>query len=417
MLASTIVTYIFGIFSEAVTSLTSLFLPSHQRSLMDTNPLSVILRSDLDEDAEKFVCLFWSGITSSSISNAERTTILSRFPITSIRVLKKVDSPEHEFLIVEAWDSQDLKERRFILERTVDLEQTHEEEEVEENTINSFFNHPWSENILAAVRSVPPPFLVAGAAAGAAAVADSGYSPAILSLIPVTLAASYLSTSATPSGSYLPQTNPIEPSRKTVPDKFTVPMAKLFQTMSDLAVSRRISDTSEKSKPPKNARANDRWLAGVRTESPEYGLAREERIFTPRNLTLFHIALLAHIVHGESPMYTLFRNQCYWFASTIYDAAKFIDNSISPQFEHLPNSKEHFDRPILDFFRLPFKDYLPEGAGRYLGFRISEVEPVVLSRIVEKFDKMYLEHNDYLNQVFLIPFLLLWFTNLLTDSG
>jgi len=41
----------------------------------------------------------------------------------------------------------------------------------------------------------------------------------------------------------------------------------------------------------------------------------------------------------------------------------------------------------------------------------------VLSRIVEKFDKMYLEHNDYLNQVFFIPFLLLWFTNLLTDSG
>jgi hypothetical protein len=92
--------------------------------------------------------------------------------------------------------------------------------------------------------SSPPPILLAGAVA----VADSGFSLVVLSLIPVTLAASYLSTSTTPS--YLPQTNPIEPLRKTVPDKFTVPMAKLFQAMSDLAISHRIFDSSKKLKPP-----------------------------------------------------------------------------------------------------------------------------------------------------------------------
>jgi hypothetical protein len=44
------------------------------------------------------------------------------------------------------------------------------------------------------------------------------------------------------------------------------------------------------------------------------------RSFTPTELSLFDLVLLAQVVHEYAPVYGLFSNQCYLFASVIFDA-------------------------------------------------------------------------------------------------
>jgi hypothetical protein len=43
------------------------------------------------------------------------------------------------------------------------------------------------------------------------------------------------------------------------------------------------------------------------------------KVFEPVGLSLFDTALLAHVVHDNAPIYGLFDNHCYMFASVIFD--------------------------------------------------------------------------------------------------
>ena len=38
------------------------------------------------------------------------------------------------------------------------------------------------------------------------------------------------------------------------------------------------------------------------------------------NLNLFQLAVLVSVVHKQGPLFSLFENQCYWYASLIIDA-------------------------------------------------------------------------------------------------
>ena len=93
------------------------FFPRHQ--IMDTNPFALLLPPTLSLETEAFLFVYWTGITSSPASDAERASALSRFPVKAIQVKKKTSSPEHEFLLISVRDSQDSRDRNFILERTV----------------------------------------------------------------------------------------------------------------------------------------------------------------------------------------------------------------------------------------------------------------------------------------------------------
>ena len=58
-------------------------------------------------------------------------------------------------------------------------------------------------------------------------------------------------------------------------------------------------------------------ISGVPTDS----LKAEQCIcyFHPKNLSLFDVVLLARVVHHYAPIYDLFQNQCYIFASVIFN--------------------------------------------------------------------------------------------------
>ena len=43
------------------------------------------------------------------------------------------------------------------------------------------------------------------------------------------------------------------------------------------------------------------------------------RRFYPRDLSLFDLVLVADVVHDKAPIYSLFANQCYWFANIIFE--------------------------------------------------------------------------------------------------
>lgn len=341
----------------------------HSISTMDTtNPLNLLLSSTLSLETGAFLYVYWSGVTDTpatlaSLSGAERA--LSRFPVKTLRVnKKKTVSPEHdsEFLLIEVNDLQELQDRKFILECTGDTVNLDAQnlDKLKDSTVDDFFKHPDCKKLLDAIsrafQAIPSTALVASAAVVAGPVISD-----------------------------------------SIVDHTSLPVSivQFLEFMSNFAVSQRASDSLNEPTPPKDARANDRWLGGARAKKQEYRTAREVRTFRPKNLTLFHLALLAHVVHSEFPLYSLFRNQCYWFSNIIYDAAKILDEKISPGLESLdlPQAAVSTETStLMDEFFMPFYLYMPNAAGRWLGFKISEVEEVVRSRVVRKFHEQLQKH-------------------------
>lgn len=191
----------------------------------------------------------------------------------------------------------------------------------------------------------------------------------------------------------------MEPSsQNSVVDKATLSVAQFFHCLSELAVLHHASKSLNK--PPKDAHADDHWLAGAKVKTAEYSTGQGAWSFKAVNLTLFHMALLAHVVHTEYPLYSLFKNNCYWFSNVMYLATKFIDKALGPNFDHSDHSgyPEEDSKGITDDFFLPFYLYLPQVAGRWMGFKICEVQEIVVERIVRLFHEQLEMHE---NKVFL----------------
>lgn len=102
-------------------------------------------------------------------------------------------------------------------------------------------------------------------------------------------------------------------------------------------------------KPLKNAQVDDRWLAGVGVKTLNYRTAQGARSFKAFNLNLFHMALLANVAHSEYPLYSLFKNKCYWFSNIIYLAARIIDRILASR-PDLPYDPEDPRKIKDDFF-------------------------------------------------------------------
>lgn len=99
------------------------------------------------------------------------------------------------------------------------------------------------------------------------------------------------------------------------------------------------------------------------------------------------MALLAHVVHTEYPIYSLFKNNCYWFSNIIYLAARTIDVTLGTR-PDLPDDPEAL-KDITDMFFMPFYLYMPNVADRWMGFKICEVQEMVLKHIVRLFQKNF----------------------------
>ena len=66
--------------------------------------------------------------------------------------------------------------------------------------------------------------------------------------------------------------------------------------------------------------ALDQFLREAFVDSPQYTSARCVRQLKSKNLKLFELVLLAHVVHMEAPTYTCLKHNCYWYITTFFDA-------------------------------------------------------------------------------------------------
>ena len=281
-------------------------------------------------------------------------------------------------------------------------------------TVDQFLNHPHSKKLLDAVLNsfggISPSVVAAATAVALPILGSAAVIPAIIHL-PLSLTQTSESQtllpltteSKTSPSSYTSAAN-MAPEYSLV-DQASMAMAALLHAVSNSGTGKYMSRSLDNSKPFSDARAVDQFLGGDRLYTDGYISGVQIGHFKPRHLKLFHLALLAHVVHIEYPLYALFLNQCYWFTSTVYYAAQVIDYDLSHNaLSGLPKYLSTFadDEKDDDEIFLPFHLFIAEGAGRWKGIRISGCKRVVLSSIVHKFHELY---DNYMKQVFYLLYL------------
>ena len=393
--------------ADAWYALSSLLFPA--RTMEVTSPMPLILSSHRNWDTEAFLGFLWD----QAMQKPDPSVILKIFRVTSMEFRKTNWDAEHEFLTLKVSGETADEVHRFILERTVSI---NDHDDLDSTTIDQFFNHEDSQKLLDTVSKVIQPI---------SSSSSSGPSPSLASLESVAVAGAALaagpalliplvlnstSSSSSSSSNLLPLINegvhtPLPSLEYSYFDRTSMAMAEILQAVSRTKVGSYVSKSLNKPKPPKDSRAEDQFVGGDMLNSIDYNLLFGTRVgdIQPKTLTLFHLALLAHVVHQEYPLYSLFSNQCYWYSSTIFYAAQIIDQHLSNINQNLKiHLDDKSDRQFDDFF-LPFHLFQPKEAGRWKGIQISGCKEVVLSTVVEKF---YLQLDKFMLKVSYIFFTL-----------
>ena len=351
--------------------------------------LPLILNPCRDWDTDSFLTILWNHAN----RKPDPMAYLNTLPVKSMVYRKTNKEAEHEFLIfgVQGID----RTHRFILERNVVLSADASIPTVDDSTIDEFFKHVDSNKLLDAVHnaieSVQLPIISAAACTSAAAV------PILVAgslLAPLSISSPDLPMvdEGSSSSSYLPltSTSAISPKYSNL-EHASIKMAEILQVLSETKIGSYLSRSVNKPKPPKDSRADDRFLGEEQLKSIAFDLAYGKDVgeYNPKNLNLFHLALLANIVHQEYPLYSLFSSQCYWFASIVFYAVQIIDRDISPS-THQANSNVMIaetlrEEKMVDDVFFPFNLFQPKEAGRWRGIMITGCKGVVLATIVTKF--------------------------------
>ena len=401
-------------------TIASLF-PQPRRSTMVPNSFGLLFAPERDFDTETFLHHHWNGVLSSD--NPETT--LNSFPLQFIEFKKLAgQGPQHESLVISTRKGSETQ--KFGLER---LASSHSAPP--DSSVDKFLRHPESreliETLLKACNSVPLPLVAAAGVAVATPVLGIPTTTTVNILVPLAVSLSSACPSPCPSPRPSPCPSPRpSPVPSPIPDilpraysaviapdysfvdKASMRFAQVLQACSETPVGAYISNCLNAA--TKDMRAIDIWMGQDRLETIASLSEDEMSTFYPSKLNLFHIALLADVVHQAYPLYSLFMRQCYWFANTIFFAAQMIDRelqSLSPDAEGLLGSSNDNDEVYL-----PFHLFAPKGAGRWKGIQISGCQLVVLNIVVKKFRA---EFNIYRDLVCLLfPSKCILLTKLLT---
>jgi hypothetical protein len=130
--------------------------------------------------------------------------------------------------------------------------------------------------------------------------------------------------------------------------------------------------------------AMDQFLVGQHARST-HGKGQIVRQLQPHGLTLFHLIILANLVHNHDPLYSLLKRQCYWFANTIFYV---ILNSLPCT--NVINGGDPSNEMIEDA-RIPPNDYLPDLAGRWMGFRVMSTSKQLIELMSAKLEPKHAE--------------------------
>jgi hypothetical protein len=171
------------------------------------------------------------------------------------------------------------------------------------------------------------------------------------------------------------------PDSKTVVDT----IQEALNDMGSQSAEPSESQPSSAPHPTLSARAVHKAMAAARSSAQSFeveaddtisGMKNQElgacvRQYEPVGLTLFHLVLIAFIVHEVAPIYSLFESQCYWFANVIFD----VIVSIYPSKTRLRPPPASSPRVFLP------ADYLPNPSGQFFGITIND--PRVVQAVVD----------------------------------
>jgi hypothetical protein len=374
------------------------------------NPFALLLAPDASWGVLPFLSIYKSQI----LATKHPARSLRKAPrVKNMRFGKTKTGVQHEFLINEVKDEVGT-EVKLVLERILHIDEgrnpdtvdggndilLHDDPPLDDEIVQQFMAHPDSKQLLGSVidsvretlQNVPPAVVVAGAAIVAAPLLTT---QAIMSIvvpaaIPALLHPTFPATKD-PDALYLleegypPSYSPCNVSALTpeysLTDQVTMHFAQALQYLIDTPPARYVSESLNVSK-PKNARSDDRVMGSNILDLPAYANGTMLNTFQPKMLTLFHLVLLAYIVHTEYPLYSLFRGQCYWYASTIWHAAQIIDRNLLYD-QH--RSEYSISAGPFDHFFLPFDLRHANVSGNWRGIKITGSRRVVLDTVVRKF--------------------------------
>jgi hypothetical protein len=143
------------------------------------------------------------------------------------------------------------------------------------------------------------------------------------------------------------------------------------------------SDSSHALPPPGQKQAGDQFVIGQ--PSQLYGGGQIIQQLKPHNLTFFQLITLAETVHNHDSLYTLFRQQCYWYANTIYCVIE-QSHTFSERVLHEPENPKYQSSDLC----IPPNIYLPS-AGRWRGLLVTAVSQDIVEVVRKKFEDCFSE--------------------------
>ena len=202
--------------------------------------------------------------------SASPESILDRITVVSIRLNKNLQSPEHEYLIVETKDSKDHNVRFFLIDR---------------------IDRPGQQ--LAEPNSDPGQ---PGLGSNATSSSDSPL---------------YLSSMEGVPPPAIPPPIPFTPHQLSFGDKITLSITKSSKSISN-SLDNQMSV------------AFDRIQGEVAVKGPKYGCGQIAQQIRPKDMKLFELAVLADVVHNFALQYSLLDKNCFWFCSLILNSVKLL---------------------------------------------------------------------------------------------
>jgi hypothetical protein len=327
-----------------------------------------LLSSTVRSNIALFVCSFFQFARTSSDPSY---SLQHRFLVTSIGINKSSVRVQHESLAIWVLDKVTLKRHEFIIER-VPSHRSYE------SRFSAFSQFPKSEKVLDSIQKALSNMrsLSNQVAESLCTAREADPEPETITLLPSESTNDPYHSLQTPT-SFL--------------DLFTSTLAR------GMASAR----TSSQSISPQSLAEDS--ISGYPLGSLDP--ANCIRRFNPEHLSLFEIVLLAQVVNQYAPIYGLFDNMCYMFASVIFDAVVQV-YTFSPEISASTSRPEGPPAPTAEvsvpgnanILVLPTVLPTSNQAGRWFGILILDpiVKSTIVTIVVEKFKT---ERENYVKDI------------------
>jgi hypothetical protein len=308
-------------------------------------------------------------------------SLQDRFCVSLIGLNKAGMPTEHESLAIWVYDRTNLQRYEYVIERVPAPGPSYA------SRFASFSTFPKSEEVLRsltrALRNMRSLSTEAAESLIAAITVESDSTP----LLPISHDLLPLTDSPTTT-SLSPRVTPPPPTELTLIDTVSSSLvgAVALARLGSQSVSPRVPAEDSISARP------------LQTLMAEDCIQR----FNPVELSLFEVTLLGKIVHDYAPMYGLFDNHCYMFASVMFDAIVQLRSLPRCPFDPSVTSSTPVPAPTPQV-RPPRNAnviVLPDGrkAGRWCGLLVIDptVKATIVSIVMAEFDK---QREFYMRQL------------------